>query len=186
VRANQFLTSSPQRWKTNIQTIEGALEKVESLRGVSYDWKADGKHDIGLIAEEVGKIIPEVVVYEENSQDATAVDYAKLVPVLVEAVKEQQQLLEEKDAQITAQQEQIKAQQQQIAALQEDSHEFEARMTTLEESVGTEAKEVQIGLLPFSASLMWMLAGGLGLVLVTPGLVLGYRRIRRDDGPETK
>jgi hypothetical protein len=52
-------------------------------------------------------------------------------------------------------------------------------MTTLEESVG--AKGAQSGLLPFSASLMWMLAGGLGLVLATPGLVLGYRRIRKDE-----
>jgi hypothetical protein len=185
VRANRFLTSSSERWKTNIQPIEGALEKVENLRGVSYDWKADGKHDIGLIAEEVGKVIPEVVVYEENGKDATAVDYAKLVPVLIEGMKEQQQMLEDKDAQIAvlkqekdaeivAQQEQIRTQQQEIAALQ-------ARMTTLEESLGAEAREVQTGLLPFSASIVWMLVGGVGLVLATPGLVLGYRRIRRDE-----
>jgi hypothetical protein len=179
VRANRFLTSSSQRWKTNIQTIEGALEKVEGLRGVSYDWKADGKHDIGLIAEEVGKVIPEVVAYEENGKVAMAVDYARLAPVLIEAIKEQHQLLEDRDAQITAQQEQIKTQQQQIAALQEANHEFEARMTTLEESVG--AKGAQTGLLPFSTSMLWMLAGGLGLLLATPGLVLGYRRIRRDE-----
>jgi hypothetical protein len=178
VRANRFLTSSSERWKTNIQTIEGALEKVENLQGVSYDWKADGKHDIGLIAEEVGKIIPEVVVYEENGQDATAVDYAKLVPVLVEAVKEQQQLLEDKDAQIAALKQEKDTE---IATLQEDNHKLEARMTTLEESLGAEAKEVQTRLLPFSASTMWMLIGGLGLVLATPGLVLGYRRIRRDE-----
>jgi hypothetical protein len=55
-----------------------------------------------LIAEEVGKVIPEVVSYEDNGKDAVAVDYAKLVPVLVEAVKEQQQSLEEKDAQIAS------------------------------------------------------------------------------------
>jgi Chaperone of endosialidase len=141
------------------------LEKVQGLRGVSYDWKADGKHDIGLIAEEVGKVIPEVVVYEENGEEATAVDYAGLVPVLIEAVKEQQQLLEEKDAQ--------------IAALQKGNHELEARITALEVSAGTEGKGVQAGLLPFSASVMWTLAGGLGLLLVTPELALGYRRIKR-------
>jgi hypothetical protein len=141
------------------------------LRGVSYDWKADGKHDIGLIAEEVGKVIPEVVVYEENGEEATAVDYAGLVPVLIEAVKEQQQLLEEKDAQIAALKQEKDAE---IAVLQ-------ARMAALEESLGTEAKGVQGGLLPFSASVMWMLAGGLGLLLVTPGLALGHRRFRRDE-----
>ena len=55
-----------------------------------FRWKADGKHDIGLIAEEVGEVIPEVVAYEENGKDAKSVDYARLVAVLIEAVKEQQ------------------------------------------------------------------------------------------------
>jgi len=91
------------------------------------------------------------------------------VPVLIEAIKEQQQLLEEKDSQIAALKQEKDTE---IAALQ-------ARMTTLEETVG--AKGAQTGLLPFSASLMWMLAGGLGLLLVTPGLVLGYCRFRRDE-----
>jgi hypothetical protein len=80
-------------------------------------------------------------------------------------------IVQEKDAQ-------IKAQQQQIAALQEEKDAeiaaLQARIVALEE-----AKDVQTGLLPFSASLMWMLAGSLGLVLVTPGLVLGYRQVRR-------
>ncbi|HZA25327.1 MAG TPA: tail fiber domain-containing protein [Dehalococcoidia bacterium] len=167
VLAKAFVRRSAAQWKTDIQTLEGSLEKIQSLRGVSYDWKANGKHDIGLIAEEVGEVIPEVVVYEENGENAIGVDYAGLVPVLIEAVKEQQQLLEEKEAQ--------------IAALQEDDHEFEARIAALEKSLGAEAKRVQTGLLPFNASLMWMLAGGLGLLLVTPGLVLGYRRFRRDE-----
>jgi hypothetical protein len=167
VRANQFLTASSQRWKTNIQTIEGALEMVQGLRGVSYDWKADGQHDIGLIAEEVGEVIPEVVVYEENGQDATGVDYARLVPVLIEAAKEQQQLLKEKDTQ--------------IAALKEDSRELEARIEALEKVMRIETKDVQTGPLPFSAPVMWTLAGGLGLLLVAPGLALGYRRVRRDE-----
>ncbi|MBI1956107.1 MAG: tail fiber domain-containing protein [Acidobacteria bacterium] len=60
------------------------------LRGVSFEWKADGRHDIGLIAEEVGEVVPEVVAYEENGVDAKSVDYARLVSVLIEAVKEQQ------------------------------------------------------------------------------------------------
>lgn len=62
-------------WKTNIQPIAGALDKARRLRGVTYDWKADGKHDVGLIAEEVGEVVPEVVAYEENGQDAKSVDY---------------------------------------------------------------------------------------------------------------
>ncbi len=45
---------SSRRWKTNIQTLHGALAKVEQLRGVSYDLKDSGKHEVGVIAEEAG------------------------------------------------------------------------------------------------------------------------------------
>jgi len=92
--ADAWTTYSSRRWKTNIQPIAGALEKVQRLRGVAYDWKADGKHDIGLIAEEVGEVIPEVVAYEENGVEAKSVDYARLVALLIEAMKEQQQQIE--------------------------------------------------------------------------------------------
>jgi hypothetical protein len=88
--ADAWTTYSSRRWKTNIQTIDNALETVQKLRGVTYDWKATGKHDIGLIAEEVGEVIPEIVAYEENGVDAKSVDYARLVAVLIEAVKAQQ------------------------------------------------------------------------------------------------
>lgn len=92
--ADAWTTYSSRRWKTNIKTLEGALDKVKRLRGVTFDWKANGKHDIGLIAEEVGAVIPEVVAYEKNGKDAKSVDYGRLVSVLIEAVKEQQQAIE--------------------------------------------------------------------------------------------
>ena len=92
--ADAWTTYSSKRWKTNIKPIEGALDKVKGLRGVSYDWKADGKHDIGLIAEEVGEVIPEVVAYEDNGTDAKSVSYARLVAVLIEAVKAQQKQID--------------------------------------------------------------------------------------------
>lgn len=93
--ADAWTTYSSRRWKTNIRPIEGAMEKIRRLRGVTYDWKADGKHDIGLIAEEVGEVVPEVVAYEDNGIDARSVDYARLVALLIEAVKEQQKEIEE-------------------------------------------------------------------------------------------
>ncbi len=86
--ADAWTTYSSRRWKTNIQRIEGALDKIQRLRGVSYEWKKNRKPDIGLIAEEVGEVVPEVVAYEENGVDAQSVDYARLVAVLIEAVKE--------------------------------------------------------------------------------------------------
>lgn len=93
--ADAWTTYSSRRWKTNIEPIGGALEKVMQLRGVSYDWTESGKHDIGLIAEEVGAVVPEVVAYEENGVDARSVDYPRLVALLIQAVKEQQAMIED-------------------------------------------------------------------------------------------
>lgn len=85
---------SSRRWKTDIQPLDDAVALVEQLRGVRYAWKGDGRADIGLIAEEVGAVVPEVVTYEENGTDARTVNYGRLVAVLVEAVKAQQRELD--------------------------------------------------------------------------------------------
>ncbi len=98
--ADAWTTYSSRRWKSEIATLENALSTVEHLRGVSYTWKADGKRDIGLIAEEVGNVIPEIVVYENNGVDALSVDYPRLVAVLIEAIKEQQEIVRVRGAEI--------------------------------------------------------------------------------------
>lgn len=82
------LPSSDERLKENINTIENALEKVSSLRGVEFDFKKDKKKQIGVIAQEVEKIIPEVV--GENFDGYKGVQYGNLVGLLIEAIKEQQ------------------------------------------------------------------------------------------------
>ena len=82
--------SSDERLKDNKKNIENALEKVESLNGVEFDWndKQDvyEGHDIGVIAQEVEKIAPEIVNTRDNGYKA--VKYEKLVPLLIEAIKE--------------------------------------------------------------------------------------------------
>jgi hypothetical protein len=124
---------SSRRWKTNIATIENALDKVQRLRGVTFDWKTNAQHDIGLIAEEVGAVIPEVVKYEDNRVDAQSIDYARLVAVLVEATKEQQR-------QITQQQKTIDALQRntgaQVAEVKQQNAALEARLIALEQQAG--------------------------------------------------
>jgi hypothetical protein len=95
-------TFSSRRWKTNIQTLEGALGKVEQLRGVSYDLKADGKHEVGVIAEEVGAVVPEVVTWDENGKDAQSVDYSRLTALLIEAVKQQQREIRDLKSELRA------------------------------------------------------------------------------------
>jgi len=90
-RANAWQTYSSRKHKTNIETITDAISKVNRLRGVYFDWKSNGKHDIGLIAEEVAEVVPEVVGCAENGKDPESLDYARLVAVLVEAIKQQEQ-----------------------------------------------------------------------------------------------
>ena len=89
-------SSSSKRWKNNIIEIDNPIKKINAIRGVYFDWdeKHGGKHDVGCIAEEVGKVLPEIVVYEKNGKDADGMDYSKLTPLLIEAVKAQQKLIE--------------------------------------------------------------------------------------------
>lgn len=89
-RANQWTTYSSIRWKENIAPIDDALTKVMQLRGIYYDPKGGGNRSVGLVAEEVGKVVPEVVDYEEDGKTASGITYDRLVAVLIEAVKEQQ------------------------------------------------------------------------------------------------
>ena len=95
-------TVSDKRLKDNVKTIDSALDKVMKLRGVEFDWnqgKRKGTHDLGLIAQEVEEVLPELVrektlctgEYEDNEKEFKTVDYDKIVGVLIEAIKEQQE-----------------------------------------------------------------------------------------------
>lgn len=99
------LTCSDERYKTNFEPVRRALEAIRSLRPVRYDWKREQFPDqnfpsdrqLGLIAQEVQKVAPEVV--QESSDGYLAVDYGRLTPLLIEALKE---LEAEKDAEIAS------------------------------------------------------------------------------------
>lgn len=85
--------SSDERLKENVTLIEGALDKVEAMRGVEYDWIAGNEdihinhgHDLGVIAQEVEAVLPVLVQTRDNGYKA--VKYDKLTAVLIEAVKE--------------------------------------------------------------------------------------------------
>jgi hypothetical protein len=117
-------TESSIRWKRNIRNIDQPLEKVARLRGVCFDWDADhgGRHDVGMIAEEVGVVLPEIVQYEDNGIDASGMDYSKLTPLLVEAVNalnaKVDSIRAEKDAEIALRDEWIEALEQRVAELE--------------------------------------------------------------------
>ena len=92
------LPSSDERLKKNIHTITNPIEKVSALRGVSFEYKESGQKQIGFIAQEVEKIIPEVV--GENPDGYKGVQYENVVGLLVEAIKEQQKQIDELKRQI--------------------------------------------------------------------------------------
>ena len=87
--SKNYGSASSIRWKKNIKTIDAPLKKIVAIRGVYYDWDEEhgGEHDVGCIAEEVGKVIPEIVVFEKNGIDAEGLDYSRLTPLLIEACK---------------------------------------------------------------------------------------------------
>ena len=94
-------SSSDRRLKDNIKSIENPLEKVKTIGGYTYTWNelggahsihGSGDTDVGVIAQEVEKIIPEAVTDRDTGYKA--VQYDKLIPLLVECVKEQQDMIE--------------------------------------------------------------------------------------------
>jgi hypothetical protein len=90
---NDVTAFSDERLKEDIQPISGGLDKVMQLQGVTYkrnDVK-DAKTQIGVIAQQVEPILPEVVLTAEDEMGTKSVDYAKMTAVLIEAVKELKQ-----------------------------------------------------------------------------------------------
>jgi hypothetical protein len=126
--SDSWETYSSRRWKTNIHSLRNALNTVEQLRGVSYDLKDSGRHEIGVIAEEVGAVVPEVVTFEENGKDARGVDYSRLTALLIEATKEQQAVIQKQQEQIQVQQAQMKAQQTRIDHLTQQMKTVQATL----------------------------------------------------------
>ena len=84
VVSGTITANSDQKLKTNIKTIENALEKVSSLRGVEYDRIDNNEHQIGVIAQEVEEIVPYVVYGDETK----SVAYGNMVGLLIEAIKD--------------------------------------------------------------------------------------------------
>lgn len=100
--ANSIGGSSDFRFKTNIRPITNALDKIKALRGVYFNWNQNDFPDrqfgsnveLGFIAQEVEKIVPEIVTKDKNKEEYRSVKYDKLVALLVEAIKEQQKQID--------------------------------------------------------------------------------------------
>ena len=93
-KANAFLSYSSIRYKKDVQPLGSAVDTISKLQGVSYNWKDTGKKDFGFIAEDVGRVIPEIVEWSADPQYANTMDYTRIISFLVEAVKEQQEKID--------------------------------------------------------------------------------------------
>lgn len=84
--SGNITSNSDERLKSNIEKINSALDIVKGMRGVKYDM--NGERCVGLIAQEVQKVLPEVVIEADDEMKTLSVAYANIVGVLVEAIKE--------------------------------------------------------------------------------------------------
>ncbi|SDD03372.1 tail fiber domain-containing protein [Williamwhitmania taraxaci] len=117
-----WFNDSDMRLKKSIKTIQNPLEKVMALHGVNFEWKDTSNHEkgiqIGFIAQEAEKIIPEVVNYSKEN-DVYSMQYAPITALLVEAMKEQQLIINNQAKENTEQKASIDELKARIAKLEE-------------------------------------------------------------------
>jgi hypothetical protein len=125
---------SDQRYKENVQQLEGALDKILQVRGVSFDWKAaafpdlqfEERRQLGFVAQELAAVLPEAV--SQDGAGILSVAYSKVIPVLVEAIKEQQ----------TQMSEALRRRDAENAALRRSHAALEKRLAALEKLILTQ------------------------------------------------
>lgn len=128
---------SDSRLKSNVKTIDGALDKIKQLRGVTYDYHTPGErgeelgesqdHQVGFIAQELEAVIPEVVTTRHDGYKAVA--YQNLTSVLVEGIKEQQVIIEAQNERLDRLEAQVKALMEVNNVSPSDVAEFEVHAT---------------------------------------------------------
>lgn len=143
IRCNGSYYSSDRRYKTNIQTLGGAMGKIMAMRGTSYDFNAEhlakgfpvGKQ-VGFIAQDMQNVMPELVKADDDGM--LAVNYVGVIPVLVEALKEQHEVIAEKETR--------------IAALEAQNTELQSRLARIEAALGIAAdRQTDVKTEPVSA-----------------------------------
>ncbi len=132
IKATSVIESSDIRFKKDVRTLNSSLTKLLKLRGVTYYWKQsqfpdlnfDNKKQIGVIAQEVEKIFPELVQTDDDGYKS--VSYAKFTPILIEAVKE----LNKENENLKAE---LQAQKQKITVLEKQNSEIQNLQKQIQE-----------------------------------------------------
>jgi len=127
ILAIQVHSSSDERFKKNINTVDNAISMVQELRGVTYDFRTEEfanknfpeYNQLGFIAQEVEAVIPQVV--RTDNEGYKAVDYAKITALLTQAIKEQQDIIDAQKAKIASHEKSIAIQANRIDQLAEQT-----------------------------------------------------------------
>ena len=136
------------------EELDGALENVNALNGYTYNYKADADKEkqLGVIAQEIEAIYPELIT--TNEQGYKMVNYTGLIPVLLQAIKEQQQIIEqltaalddeqrnteELKAALERQQELFKLQSQVMVQVQEENKSMQNDLKLIKAALGLDQK----------------------------------------------
>ena len=128
---------SDARYKTNITGLTHALDKIMAMRGVEFDWrtnafpqmKFDHGTQLGFVAQEIKKVLPEVV--SQDAQGYYSIAYSKVIPVLVEAIKDQENIMEQQQAAIERE---TKEKNTEIQNLKQSVSELKAAVSRLAQS----------------------------------------------------
>ena len=96
--------SSDERLKENIVDASSQLNTIKNIKVREFDWKVNGYHEVGMIAQELHTVIPSVVQQggDDINEEVWGVDYAKLTPYLIKAVQEQQTIIEDLKTRVEA------------------------------------------------------------------------------------
>jgi hypothetical protein len=135
VQATSFFQSSDRTLKDNIVQLESGLATIERLKPVTFDWKKDGKHAVGLIAQDVMKVIPTAVT--SNTEGVYAVDYTQTIPFLIKGMQELKADNDNELRNLKSDNDVLKAE---IAKLLRDNQAIMKRLDALERRTGTRGR----------------------------------------------
>ena len=138
--------NSDGRLTQNIVPLTGTLSKLDQLRGVSFEWdhsaasigNKEGEKSIGMIAQELQKVYPELVVASKNGgHEYLSIDYGKFTVVLLQALKELQSQIDATQDQIQGQIQLTKELESRVSAKQDLINALQEKIKTLEKEKGT-------------------------------------------------
>ncbi|MBF0595271.1 MAG: tail fiber domain-containing protein [Candidatus Omnitrophica bacterium] len=125
IGGSAFSTVSDRRLKEHVSPLTGALAKVRALQGVNYTLKKDSRRGLGLIGQDVERVLPEVVLVDKKGY--RSIEYGNIAALLIEAVKEQHGQVDRREKQVNDQQARIDLLQRQVMAAKDSSDGQEGR-----------------------------------------------------------